>query len=101
MKVKVEIKSIPLYGLFICDKHVWRSLGNIRKESFVISAQKVYMNEYDTEVYTDNGDFIEDFKVIPYYGELPKIPKNTFCSPSYYHCLTQNFFSYETNTFIR
>lgn len=92
MKVKVEIKSIPLYGLFICDKHVWRSLGNIRKESFVISAQKVYMNEYGTEVYTDNGDSIEDFKVIPYYGELLKILKNTFCSPSYYHCLTQKIF---------
>lgn len=91
METKVEVKTIPLHGLFIHRKQVWRSLGKLRAESHVTSAQKVYMNEYGTEVYTENADFIDSLKVTPYNGELPKTSRDTFCSQSYYqHCLTQN-----------
>lgn len=44
MGTKVEVKTIPLYGLFIHRKQVWRSLGKLRAGSHVITAQKVYMN---------------------------------------------------------
>lgn len=48
------------------------------------------MNEHNTEVYTENADFIDGLKVTPYDGELPKISKYADCSMSYYqHCLMQ------------
>lgn len=50
MGAKVEVKTIPLHGLFIYRKQVWRSLGKLRAESHSTSAQKVYMNEHNTEV---------------------------------------------------
>lgn len=56
---KVEIKTIPLHGLFIHRNEVWRSLGKLRAESHSTSAQKVFMNEHGTEVYTANADFID------------------------------------------
>ena len=91
MGTKVEVKTIPLHGLFIHRKQVWRSLGKLRAESHSTSAQKVYMHEYNTEVYTENADFIDGLKVTPYYGELPKISKYADCSQSHYqHCLRQN-----------
>ena len=91
MGAKVEVKTIPLHGLFIYRKQVWRSLGKLRAESHSTSAQKVFMNEHNTEVYTENADFIDGLKVIPYEGELPKTTKDTFNSMSHYqHCLNQN-----------
>ena len=49
------------------------------------------MNEHNTEVYTENADFIDGLKVTPYYGELPKISKYADCSQSHYqYCLRQN-----------
>nr|DAX12378.1 MAG TPA: hypothetical protein [Caudoviricetes sp.] len=66
METKVEVRTIPLHGLFIHRKQVWRSLGKLRAESHSTSAQKVYMNEYGTEVYTENADFIDGLKVTPY-----------------------------------
>lgn len=90
MGTKVEVKTIPLHGLFIHRKQVWRSLGKLRAESHSTSAQKVYMNEYNTEVYTENADFIDGLKVVPYDGELPKISKYADSSQSFYQrCLTQ------------
>lgn len=90
METKVEVKTIPLHGLFIHRKQIWRSLGKLREESHVTSAQKVFINEHCTEVYTENADFIDGLKVIPYDGELPKISKYADCSQSHYqHCLTQ------------
>lgn len=90
MEAKVEVKTIPLHGLFVHRKQVWRSLGKLRAESHSTSAQKVYMNEYNTEVYTENADFIDGLKVTPYDGELPKISKYANCSMSYYQlCLMQ------------
>ena len=90
MGAKVEVKTIPLHGLFIHRKQVWRSLGKLRAESHVTSAQKVFINEHNTEVYTENADFIDGLKVIPYDGELPKISKYADCSMSHYqHCLMQ------------
>lgn len=90
METKVEVKTIPLHGLFIHRKLVWRSLGKLRAESHSTSAQKVYMNEYNTEVYTENADFIDGLKVTPYNGELPKISKYANCSMSHYqYCLNQ------------
>lgn len=50
MEAKVEVKTIPLHGLFIHRKQVWRSLGKLRAESHSTSAQKVFMNEHNTEV---------------------------------------------------
>ena len=50
MGAKVEVKTIPLHGLFIYRKQVWRSLGKLRAESHSTSAQKVFMNEHNTEV---------------------------------------------------
>ncbi len=90
METKVEIKTIPLHGLFIYRKQVWRSLGKLRAESHSTSAQKVFMNEYGTEVYTANADFIDGLKVTPYEGELPKISKYVGGMSYYQHCLTQN-----------
>ena len=91
MGTKVEVKTIPLHGLFIHSKQVWRSLGKLRAESHVTLAQKVFINEYNTEVYTENADFIDGLKVTPYDGELPKISEYADCSQSHYqHCLRQN-----------
>lgn len=47
------------------------------------------MNEYNTEVYTENADFIDGLKVTPYDGELPKISKNVGSMSYYQYCLTQ------------
>lgn len=65
MEAKVEVKTIPLHGLFIHRKQVWRSLGKLRAKSHSTSAQKVFMNEHNTEVYTENADFIDGLKVTP------------------------------------
>ena len=75
MGTKVEVRTIPLYGLFIHRKQVWRSLGKLRAESHSTTAQMVFMNEHDTEVSTENADFIDGLKVTPYDGELPKYQK--------------------------
>lgn len=84
---KVEIKDIPRYGLFIYRKEVWRSLGKLRAESHSTSAQKVFVNEHGTEVYTANADFIDGLKVTPYEGELPKISKYVGSLSYYQLCL--------------
>lgn len=55
MGTKVEVKTIPLHGLFIHRKQVWRSLGKLRAESHSTTAQKVFMNEHNTEVSTENS----------------------------------------------
>lgn len=90
METKVEVKTIPLHGLFIHRKQVWRSLGKLRAESHSTTAQKVFMNEHNTEVSTENADFIDGLKVTPYDGELPKISKYADCSMSHYqYCLNQ------------
>lgn len=48
------------------------------------------MNEHNTEVYTENADFIDSLKVTPYDSELPKISKYADSSQSFYQrCLTQ------------
>lgn len=47
MGTKVEVRTIPLYGLFIHRKQVWRSLGKLRAESHSTTAQKVFMNEHN------------------------------------------------------
>lgn len=89
METKVEVKTITLHGLFIHRKQVWRSLGKLRAESHSTSAQKVFINYHNTEISTENADFIDGLKVTPYDGELPRISKN-FGSISYYqYCLTQ------------
>lgn len=62
METKVEVKTIPLHGLFIHRKQVWRSLGKLRAESHSTTAQKVFMNEHNTEVSTENADFIDGLK---------------------------------------
>lgn len=68
---KVEIKDIPKGGLFIYRKEVWRSLGKLLSSSHSCTAQKVFVNKHDTEVYTANADFSDHFKVRPYVGKLP------------------------------
>lgn len=45
------------------------------------------MNEYGTEVYTANADFIDGLKVTPYEGELPKISKYVGGMSYYQLCL--------------
>lgn len=47
------------------------------------------MNEYNTEVSTENADFIDGLKVTPYEGDLPKITKNVGSMSYYQYCLTQ------------
>lgn len=84
---KVEIKDIPRYGLFIYRNDVWHSLGKLRAESHSTSAQKVFINEYNTEVSTENADFIDSLKVTPYEGELPKISKYVGSLSYYQLCL--------------
>lgn len=73
---KVEIKDIPKYGLFIYRKEIWRSIGKLVKDSHSITAQKVFVNEYGSEVCVSNADFLESFKVRPYIGNLNWLPKN-------------------------
>ena len=75
MGTKVEVKTIPFHGLFIHRKQVWRSLGKL--------------NEHNTEVSTENADFIDGLKVTPYNGELPKISKYVGSMSYYQYCLTQ------------
>lgn len=89
MGTKVEVRTIPLYGLFIYRKQVWRSLGKLRVGSHVTTAQKVHMNEYGTEMSTENADFIDGLKVTPYDGELPRISKYVGSISYYQYCLTQ------------
>lgn len=77
MGTKVEVKTIPLHGLFIHRKQVWRSLGKLRAESHSTTAQKVFMNELDTEVSTENADFIDGLKVtfiLPLKKMVYKVP---------------------------
>ena len=88
METKVEVKTIPLHGLFIHRKQVWRSLGKLRAESHSTSAQKVFMNEHNTEVSTENADFIDGLKVTP-YDELPRISKYVGNISYYQYCLMQ------------
>jgi len=66
MGTKVEVRTIPLHGLFIHSKQVWRSLGKLRAESHSTTAQKVFMNEHDTEVSTEKGLFLIEYKTAPY-----------------------------------
>ena len=87
MGTKVEVKTIPLHGLFVHRKQVWRSLGKRRAESHSTSAQKVFINEFNTEVSTENADFIDGLKVTPYEGELPKISKYVGSMSYYQLCL--------------
>lgn len=47
------------------------------------------MNDHNTEVYTENADFIDGLKVTPYDGELPRISKYVGCMSYYQYCLTQ------------
>ena len=89
MGTKVEVKTIPLHGLFIHSKQVWRSLDKLRAESHSTTVQKVFMNEHDTEVSTENADFIDGLKVTPYDGELPRISKYVGSISYYQYCLTQ------------
>lgn len=89
MGTKVEVKTIPLHGLFIHRKQVWRSLGKLRAESHSTSAQKVFMNEHNTEVSTENVDFIDGLKVTTYDGELPRISKYVGSISYYQYCLMQ------------
>lgn len=75
MGTKVEVRTIPLHGLFIHRKQVWRSLGKLRAESHSTSAQKVYMNDHNTEVYTENADFIDGLKSLLIMGSCQKHQK--------------------------
>ena len=77
---KVDIKDIPRYGLFIYRKEIWRSIGKLVKDSHSITAQKVFVNEYGSEVCTDNADFSESFKIKPYTGDLNLLPKGKHSS---------------------
>lgn len=77
---KVEIKDIPKFGLFIYRKEIWRSIGKLVRDSHSITAQKVFVNEYGSEVCTDNADFSESFKVKPYTGDLEWLPKGKHSS---------------------
>lgn len=65
MGTKVEVRTIPLHGLFIHRKQVWRSLGKLRAESHCTTAQKVYMNmlerKYDAEEHLYEIDPLMDF----------------------------------------
>ena len=81
---KVEVKDIPKYGLFIYRKEIWRSIGKLTEGSHSITAQKVFVNEYGSEVCTDNADFSESFKVKPYMGDLDWLPKGKYSSISEY-----------------
>ena len=78
MGTKVEVRTIPLHGLFIHRKQVWRSLGKLRAESHSTTAQKVFMNEHDTEVSTENADFIDGLKVTPYRYRQGYIAKGSY-----------------------
>lgn len=47
------------------------------------------MNEHDTEVSTENADFIDGLEVTPYDGELPRISKYVGNISYYQYCLMQ------------
>ena len=81
---KVEIKDIPKYSLFIYRKEKWRSIGKIVEGSHSITAQKVFVNEYGSEVCVSNADFSEHLRVKPYVGDLDWLPKGKQGSISEY-----------------
>lgn len=45
MEAKVEVKTIPLHGLFIHRKQVWRSLGKLRAKSHSTRLAKKIMKQ--------------------------------------------------------
>ena len=75
MEVKVEIKTIPEHGLFIYRKQVWRSMGKLIAESHSTTAQRVVLNKDGIELNNENADFIDNLRVTPYNGEVPKMLK--------------------------
>lgn len=64
MGAKVEVKTIPLHGLFIYRKQVWRSLGKLRAESHSTSCATNIQGdiEYCTNgiksIGIENGKFV-------------------------------------------
>lgn len=58
MRTKVEVRTIPLHGLFIHRKQVWRSLGKLRAESHSTTAQKVFMNEQDIKEFHEDAEHL-------------------------------------------
>lgn len=93
MGTKVEVRTIPLHGLFIHRKQVWRSLGKLRAESHSTSAQKVFMNEH-VPIYIEKG-IGNEFDVYPFTD-------NNVCKPiayiKYVHQLQHLLFTLGVNS---
>lgn len=81
---KVAIKEIPVNGLFLHRKQVWRSLGKLNPQGHSVTAQRVLRNEHDTEICMENADFTEHLLVKPYEGEVPTSSKTHGHSMSYW-----------------
>lgn len=77
MTTKIEIKNLPVHGLFLHRNQVWRSMGKLLPESHSVTAQRVVLNEEGIELNNENADFIDSLRVTPYNGEVPKMSKYT------------------------
>lgn len=87
---KVAIKDIPVNGLFIRKKKVWRSLGKLNPTSHSVTAQRVLRNEDGTELCMENADFTEHLLVKPYEGEVPTSSNTHGYSMSYWQSKSIN-----------
>lgn len=88
---KVEIVTIPVDDLFIYKKQVWRSLGKLINDSHSVTAQKVKINKYGTEVVVGTADFIETLLVEPYDGEVPTLGENEIAGSASQYQVTKNY----------
>lgn len=84
MAIKIGIKDIPVDGLFLYRKKVWRSMGKLLEGSHSVTAQRVLKNEHGTEVNMENADFTEHLLVEPYDGEVP--------TNRYTHCYEKSYY---------
>jgi len=91
IRQRIVISEFPNDALFIYKKHVWRSLGKLRKESHSVTAQKVKMNKYGTEVVVDTADFSEHILVEPYDGKVPMLGENEIASSKSQYQVSKKF----------
>lgn len=80
---KIPIKNIPIDGLFLYKKRVWRSLG-LDPAVRVVTAQRVLGNKEGLEVCMENADFTEHLMVEPYEGKVPANRYTHSCGMSHW-----------------
>lgn len=52
-------------------------MGKLIPESHSTTAQRVVLNKDGIELNNENADFIDNLRVTPYFGEVPKVSEYT------------------------